>query len=269
MPGASILNGAAFSPDGSRLAYAPHDAAVALADLSRSDTLILEPEFELPDDSEPMRLTRLIWSPNGTAVITVFSSAYPGSPGPGKVILWGQDAGGKWHELHRESNEQASYDYGHMTFAAFNPSGTKVALYAIRMMDASTAYTTLYDLQKRALLKTYQGVAPAAWMDDSTVLLHEVAYNMRLLRVDLVTGEQIFGGAAQPHLPFSPDGGYYLQIKNPPRRGISVVNWRGKPVAEGTHEYLNDMGSSWSPNGHWIASFGSENTINVWEVIKE
>jgi|GEM_PF-886170 len=267
LPAAPVLMRPAFSPDGRYLTYGAGTRA-SVAELDSTRVTMLDPASAVPVSPE-MSVTRLIWSPEGQALVTVFGPANEGSDGPGLIVLWKRLGDGSFEVLFHVANAQASYTLSNLVLAIFNPSGNRVALQSLPALEAGQAELIVYDLEARKVIQTIEGYKPAAWVNDELLLAAEAQYDTRLTRIHVTSGEKLVGsGVDLGDNAYAPGGIFTMQMTEPPERGVTIRHWQsGAVVAEGKHESLNLLDYFWSPQGDWLASIGDDGTLRLWRVV--
>jgi len=257
LPGKGLVGGAAFSPDGSFLAYSLGEHA-AVADLATGKSLELLPSTQSTPGPHN-RVTHLVWAPDSQSLVVATGG---GDQENGKVVLWQRETTGSFLELTRVVEVNANYPMS--IVALFNPSGSQVALQGIPNNEANQLEVDVYDLRQRTIVQSAKGYLAGQWVDDGNLLMIEAAGDCRLTLLDLTRGQKTTGQAncAGSNL-YAPGGEYYAQSD---QTGITLFDWAsGKTLGRGEHgSSLND--ASWSPDGGWIATVGSDGTVRVWPV---
>lgn len=261
-----VLLGPAFSPDGQFLAFAS-GARAAVAELASGKVMALE-STTLDSLTTDMAVTRLIWSPDGQSLVTVFGAGSPGSGGPGEIILWQRLGDGSFEAVYHIANVQANYTTANLVLATFNPSGSRVALQSMPEPEASQTELVVYDIQTRKVIQRLREYYPAAWINEDELLAAEAQYDTRLVRVNLNSGEKTIGaGRDLGDNAYAPGGNFFAHMSYPPARGVTIRHWQsGEIVAQGQHESLNLLDYRWSPDGRWLASTGDNGTLRLWSV---
>ena len=262
-----VLMGASFSPDGQSLAYG-EGASAAVVSLASGQSARLTPPPSVPVTKDTS-VTRLIWSPNGQALVTVLSSAAPGDTiGAGILVLWKRGEEDRFSAVYHVANGQASFATPNLTLAAFNPSGSRVVLQAMPVFEAGQTRLVVYDLRADQVTQTFPEYRIGAWVDDTELLAAEAQVNVRLTRLNVVSGEKTLGGSHDfGDNAYAPGGIFTAQMAQPDGRGITVTDWRsGEIVARAAFEPLNLTGYSWSPDGSWLAATGGDGTVHIWPV---
>ncbi|HET9588007.1 MAG TPA: WD40 repeat domain-containing protein [Anaerolineales bacterium] len=262
LPASPVLMGPAFSPDGRYLAYADETGA-SITDLESGEVTALDAAPVTAD----MALTRIIWSPDGDALVTAYTAASPGSGGPGVIVLWQRLGNGAFEAIHHATNVQADYTLPNLALAGFNPSGSRVALQSMREPEAAQTDVVVYDLESGKVIQTFREYTLAVWINDQELLAAEAQYDTRLTRIDVISGEKSVGGARELGGNAYAPGGLFAAQMAPSGRGVRVLHWQsGEIVARVAHEALNLIDYRWSPDGRWLASIGSDGTLRVWRV---
>jgi len=267
LPASPVLMGAAFSPDGQFLAYAANPNAL-VAELASGEVTMLETSA-VPAVTAEMFVSRLIWSPDGQALVTMLAEGSPGSGGPGVIVLWQRQANGSFEAIYHVANVQANYTLPNQVLAIFNPSGSRVALESLPKAEAGQVKLVVYDLQAGNVIRTFEEYTPGAWMNDEELLAAEAQYDTRLTRINVVSGEKMIGnGRDNGDNSYAPGGVFTAQMAMPPLRGVTVKYWRSNAmIAYGEHESLNLLDYCWSPDSRWLASVGDDGTLRLWSVV--
>ena len=260
-----VSSGPVFSPAGRYLAYGA-GAQARLADMESVQVMSLVPS---PADkvSSPMSVTRLIWSPNGQAIVTVFG--IPDSDAIGVVILWLRNKNNTFEEVYHVANVQASNPDSRMNLAIFNPSGGRVALQGKdEVGTAQGQLMVVYDLQAGKVILTLDQTTADGWMNDDELL---VSPQGRLERINVVTGANLSGFGIENENAYAPNGNYYMHeaLTNP--RGILILQWQEsdntKIAARGILESNGLVDYGWSPDGRWAFALGADGTLRLWPVV--
>jgi WD40 repeat protein len=267
LPATPVLLGASFSPDGQYLAYGDGPKAM-VTDMVSGVSKTLDPE-QLTQMAPKMGVSRIIWSPDGHALATVFGVEGGDSEGPGVIVLWKRLADGNYKEIYHVPNVQANYTLPNQILAAFNPSGNRVALQFIDALEAGHFRLVVYDVEKGTVLRSLPEYKLGAWMNNDELLAAEAQYDTRLTRINVVTVEKVVGsGRDNGDNAYAPGGEYTAQMAMPPLQGVTIKYWRSNGiVAYLNHESLNLMDYGWSPDGRWLASIGDDGTLKVWPVM--
>lgn len=266
LPASLVFMGASFSPDGMSLAYG-EGASAAIVALASGQITRLAPPPSAPVTKD-MSVARLVWSPDGQALVTVLSSASPGGVGPGVLVLWKRGGDGKFSAVYHVANAQASYNAPNLTLAAFNPSSSRVALQAMPENEAGQTQLVVYDLQADQVSQTFSEYRIGAWVNDTELLAVQAQEYIRLTRLNTVSGEKTVGGSHDiGDNAYAPGGVFTAQMAQTDGRGVTVTHWQsGEIVARATFESLNLTGYYWSPDGSWLAATGDDGTMRVWPV---
>jgi WD40 repeat protein len=266
LPAAPVLMGAAFSPDGQYLAYAD-DGRAMVAEVASGETTTLDapPVAAL---TAHMTVSRLVWSPDGQALATVFGAASGDSVGPGVIVLWKRLEDGAFEMVYHVPNVQANYTQPNLALVIFNPEGNRAALQSMDELEAGHIRLVVYDLESRQVLQDLAGFKPGVWINDEELLAAEAQYDTRLTRIHVIRGDQTIGGMSdRGDSAYAPGGVFVAQMADPPQRGVTVRHWQsGSVVAQAEHQALNLIDYGWSPDGRWLASIGDDGVIRVWRV---
>lgn len=246
LPASQVLMGTAFSPDGLYLAYGDKSRASILK-LESGKVITLDPAPDTPVTAD-MSLTRLIWSPNGQALVTAYSTASPGSGGPGILVLWQRLENGSFEAIYHVANVEADYTVPNLTLAGFNPSGSRVALQSLPEPEAAQMDVVVYDLEAKKVIQTIREYRLAAWINDEELLAAEAQYDTRLTRINVISGEKTTGGGRDQGGNAYAPGGLFTAQMTPRGRGMRIWHWQsGEIVAQVDHEALNLIDYRWSP----------------------
>ena len=267
---ARVLMGPAFSYDGRYLAYAAGGRA-RLADLESVQIITLEPA-QADQIGTGMAVTRLIWAPNGQALVTDF--VIPGSEavGSGVIILWKRSANGTFEEVYHVANVQAGYAQSNSPLAIFNPSGSRVALQSYAELGtAQGQMMVVYDLAAQKAILTLSLTTAGAWANDDVLLLSSTASSSRLERINVVSGNRNSGSGFDRVNAYDPTGTYYMHEALTNSRGIVILQWQEsdntKITARGIFESNGLLYYGWSPDGQWAVAIGNDGTIRIWPVV--
>lgn len=248
--------GTAFSPDGAHIAYRSQNRVI-VADLASGERVAVLEGY--PDDQA---IIRVIWSPDGSALVAASGDPLDGTAGT--LILWQRIEDGSFVEVFQTKSIHTSN--AAWTVALFSPSGTLVALEQAPT-DSGPFEILVYDREAGEVILTLQEYVLAAWVSDEVLLTSKLAGWQQLTRWNVRTGEKELGAlGAAPGEVYAPGGTFYARLIDPAGRGIEVRYWvRGNVVAKGYHGSLVN-GIAWSPDGRWIASLAFDGTIRVWPV---
>ena len=262
----SVLMGASFSPDAQSLAYGEGTSAAIVA-LASGQITRLTPPPSVPVTND-MSVTRLIWSPDGQALVTVLSSAGPGEVGSGILVLWKRGEGDQFSAVYHVANVRASYTTPNLTLAAFNSSGSRVALQAMPVFEAGQTQLVVYDLRADRVTQTFPEYRIGTWVNDTELLAAEAQVDIRLTRLNVVSGEKMLGASHDTgDNAYAPGGIFTAQMAQPDGRGVTVTDWQsGEIVARAAFEPLNLTVYTWSPDGRWLAATGDDGTLRIWPV---
>lgn len=267
LPATPVLMGAAFSPDVLYLAYGD-GARAMVTEVASDETTTLDPAPAAPVAAN-MTVSRLIWSPDGQSLATVFGVANGDSVGPGMIVLWKRLEDGSFEAVYHVPNVQANYPLPNQVLAIFNPSGSRIAFQSMDALEAGHIRLVVYDLESRRVLQNLSEYKPGAWMNDDELLAAEAQYYTRLTRFNVISGKKTVGnGVDNGDNAYAPGGMFTAQMAEPPGRGITVRHWQsGRVVARGEHESLNLLDYLWSSDGRWMASIGDDGTLIIWLVL--
>lgn len=267
LPASPVLMGAAFSPDGLFLAYAANPIPV-VTDLASGRVTTLE-TTAIAAITADMTVSRLVWSPDGQALVTVFGIEGGDSVGPRAIVLWKRLGDGSFDAVYNIPNVQANYPLPNQVLAIFNPSGSRVAMKSLPAFEAGQMKLVVYDLETGNLIRTLEEYTPGAWMSDDELLEAKVQYYTRLTHINVVSGEKTVGnGVDNGDNAYAPGGVFTAQMAMPPLRGVMVKYWRSNAViAHGEHESLNILDYCWSPDSRWLSSVGDDGTLRLWSVV--
>jgi WD40 repeat protein len=259
---APVLRGPAFSQDGRYLAYAAGGRA-RLADLESVQIITLEPA---PADQvgADMTVTRLIWSPDGQALVTVFATS---GTDAGAIILWKRSADGTFEEVYHVVKSSVK-------LAIFNPSGSRVVLQSSdKLAQAQGEMMVVYDLAARKAILTLQSTYAGVWVNDEVLLLVSNSNNFGMLeQINVVSGNRRSGsGFEKGRNAYDPTGNFYMQEGFTSVRGIVILQWqeseKTKITARGIFETNGLIDYGWSPDGRWAYAVGSDSSVRIWPVV--
>ncbi|MFQ5422088.1 MAG: hypothetical protein ACE5EY_17205, partial [Anaerolineae bacterium] len=136
----------------------------------------------------------VIWSPAGNALVTAGVPDLNGTR-PGAIILWQQEADGRFHEQFRTRSIRAGYTCCNWP-APFNPSGTRVAMEKMHTAEAVSLSLLVFDLEAREVVQTLREYELGGWQSDDLLLTAEAQGNTRRTLWDVQTGASVLGMAA-------------------------------------------------------------------------
>jgi len=266
---APILMGAAFAPDGRTLAYTA-GGQPCLADLSSTRVAALIPS---PDDGviPDMTVTRLIWAPDGQALVTVLGIPGSDAAGSGLILLWKRSPDGSFAEIYHAANVQASYEQSYLALALFNRSGSRAALQAYPELGSAAGQAlVVYDLAAQKEIRTLPMATAGAWVNDEVLLLSSASNFGRLERLDVLNGATIPGSGLDRVNAYDPTATYYMHEALTNARGIVIMQWQEsdttKIMARGIFETNGLAAYGWSPNGKWAYAIGKDGSFRTWPV---
>ncbi|HOR01068.1 MAG TPA: WD40 repeat domain-containing protein [Anaerolineae bacterium] len=256
----SILQGAAFSPDGRLIAYGAGSRAL-VAEAATGRVL-----SELAGYPEEQSIARVVWSPDSSALVV--ASGWPNSGPPGLVILWEQGKDGAFREAFRTQAVHTSYPG--MPVALFCPSGVLVAFEDMPRGEASAAHIPVFDRTTGEAIITLKEYVLGTWASDEVLLAAEAQYDTWLTRWNVRSGEKAVGrGRGINAAAYSPGGAYYVTTgddRRLGRGGIDVHDWATGQVLCRIAHGADVFHVSWSPDGRGIASLAANGTTAVWTV---
>lgn len=263
-----VLMGPAFSHDGRYLAYAA-GGRPRLADLDSVQVATLEPA---PADQvgAGRSVTRLIWAPDGQAMVTFFGIPGSDAVGSGVIVLWKRGAGGTFAEVYHVANVQAG-EQSNLPLAIFNPSGSRVALQSYAELGtAQGQMLVVYDLAGQKVILTLPMTTAGAWVNDDVLLLSSTASSSRLERINVVSGDRNSGFGFDRVNAYDPTGTYYMHEALTNSRGIVILQWQEsdntKITAWGTFETNGLANYGWSPDGKLAFAVGNDGSVRIWPV---
>lgn len=179
LPGARRApEGAAFSPDGRRLAYGD-GARLRVVRLPEGvEEAVLEgfPSHQV--------ITRVLWSADGRALAA--ASGVPGREEAGTLFVWQKGLEGTWW-LKGES-QSVRTTYPAPALAAFSPQGRWVALEVMPTYEASAMRVRVVDLIRGTVVLDLPEQALIGWVDAHTLLTHAAQNDTRLYLWDVPGG---------------------------------------------------------------------------------
>ena len=257
----SLPQATAFSPDGRWIAYGSRNP-VLVADVASGEQAAVLAGY--PDDHS---ITRVIWSPNGDALIAASGDPYNGTT-PGLLILWEQSGDGSFEDVFQTRTTRTGYESEPL--ALFNSTGNFVAFEHLPRLEAGQFKIRIYDREAGEVIRTLDEYQLAAWVADEILLASEAQYWTRLTQWNVRTGESLVGfGHESGGNVYSPDGMYYAQqnIHGPSiGRGIEIQYWKSAAVIERVMHGSEIIQIIWSPDGRRIASVAADGTIRVWPI---
>lgn len=245
-----------FSPDGRWLAYSAGNRLGLIA-VSGEETAVTLTGY--PADQ---KIARIIWSPDGDALVA--ASAAPYDSEPGQMILWEETAVGEFVAAYQGESVRAGYSCC-VTIAAFNPSGSQVAFELLPVAEASSLLIELFDRQQEKTVLQAAEYELVAWISDDLLLIREGQYDTRLTQWRVVDDEKsVLSVSSQWDTVFAPGGLFSARVSaEGPNigRGIRISSWL--PDVRPTRvNFGNDMiALRWSPNGRWLAALGIDNSL--------
>ncbi len=263
-PATPVLMGAEFSPDGKSLAFGQGSTAWVAA-LDTGEMTILDPTKAVPA-TQGMTPARFVWSPDGQALVTLYGPK-DDNQDAGVIVLWKRVEDGAFKYMYHVYNTKANYTTPETILATFNPSGSRVALESMPSYEAGEIYLFIYDLAEGSVGRSFPEYEPCAWVNDEVLLASEAASWRYLTRINVVDGHKDVGsGTEVGGNVYAPGGIFYAQAYAAPG-SISIKHWHGGAlVAFTAREPVNLFAPSWSPDGHWLAAFGDDGTLEVWWV---
>lgn len=170
--------GAAFAPDGARLAYGD-GARLRVVRLSEGvEEAVLE---GFPPDQV---ITRVLWSPDGQALAA--ASGLEGQEVLGTLRVWRRAADGTWQAVAESHSVRTGYTTP--TLIAFSPAGHWVALEVMPTFEASALGVQVIDLIRGAVVLDLPEQALIGWVDAHTLLTHAAQDDTRLHLWDVPSG---------------------------------------------------------------------------------
>jgi WD40 repeat protein len=257
LPEATHLPEGAFSPDGSWLAYGSEQRVMLADPLTGVVTAVLEGH---PTDSI---IYRVIWSPDGSALVTA-----GGKGEPGELILWEWD-GDNYRETTRSQTARAGYDCC-TPLALFNPSGSLVALETLPRLEVGQFKIAIYDRETDSIKRWFAEYELAAWVSDDRLLTAEAGLHTLLVQWNVDSSEKTVGQAYNigGHV-YSPNGLFFARQSHSGSsigREIDIHFWQSSQLlVRLTHGY-DLLKINWSPDGRYLASLAANGTIRVWPV---
>lgn len=262
LPGPVTLHpaGAAFSPDGERIAYGV-GSELYIASVASGEVLNVLAGY--PDEHV---ISHLYWAPDGGAIIA--ASAPPKQTEPGDVVLWSLPES---EERFRVLHWAASYDPGWSLLAAFSPSGRYVAFESNPTSSAPDLSLLVYDRETGETVLDRREFVLHRWLSDEVLLGAEAQYDTRYVEWNLVTGETTLGRRqSQMELyAYAPDGIHHggIDLDRVPSHYVQITEWRtGKQVATAWTSVDAQLPMNFSPDGRWFAAHMTHGLIRVWPV---
>jgi len=261
LPGAGPgPRGAAFSPDGQRLAYGAANR-ILVADVATGKTVA-----ELVGYPPGHTILSISWAPQGDALLTVSQSAGNILGPEDAIVLWEQNADGTFMEAYRV----VGFRGGALVYppALFSPSGRRVACEGLASHNAEVTLH-IYDRTAHRVEAELPGYALGAWASDEVLLVAGLHEDNRLLHWNVRTGEKVRGeGCDTGANSYAPDGLHYAVVADgPPERlrALDVYDWQGRRLAR-LLPGCDSFCISWAPDGRAIAAIGEAGAIRLWPV---
>ncbi|HEX7568221.1 MAG TPA: WD40 repeat domain-containing protein, partial [Anaerolineaceae bacterium] len=262
LPRSTLPGGVAFTPDGFFLAYSLGTKA-AIVDLRTNQARTLEP-LAADKPAEGSIVSKLIWSPDGQALIVATTGNDPADGIGGKIVLWQRNQN-NFNEIFSMDN-MVTGDLSAI-LAEFNPSGNLVAIQKMIGWESDQREIIIYNLVQHAPIQNFVGYRIGAWMDQTNLLAINLNLDNQLIQLNVTSGEKTLGkGKDINNNAYSPNGILYLNSELPSMGRIAINYWRtGETLSTGDHGSQVSE-TLWSPDGHWVGSVGIDGTVRAWPV---
>jgi WD40 repeat protein len=262
-----VTTSGAFSPDGRSLAFASGMQAF-VADLKSGEVTSMTPTFSTPVTPDTtVTGSQVVWSPDGQSLVTAFGLVTPEEEVPGEITLWKRMEDGSFKEVDHTANIAAGYAEQGRSLAIFDPSGSRVALESRLSYGLEGVELRVIDVASGRVGQTYPGYRPKGWAGDDLLLATDNQNDTRLVRFNLLTGEQTTRYLEGTNVfTFSPNGLFIAQLGTA-GRSLILLDGLAEEITrfkEGSAS-VDDFG--WSPDGRWLYSAGNDGTLKIWPVI--
>ncbi|WP_299029976.1 hypothetical protein [uncultured Thermanaerothrix sp.] len=255
--------GAAFAPDGTRLAYGngPRLHVVRWPEGVEETVLAGFP----PDQV----ITRVLWSPDGQALAA--ASGLEGQEVLGTLRVWRRTADGTWQAVAESRSVRTGYT--NPALIAFSPQGHWVALEVMPTFEASALGVQVVDLIKGAVVLDLSEQDLIGWVDASTLLTHAAQNDTRMVLWAVPSG------AHSPTAVTTRGDEAYL-----PARGVLARPALDRPhvgrqieilaVSNGERLARLEVGAdvlwiAWTPSGDHLLALTTTGALYAWPITWE
>lgn len=255
--------GAAFSPDGQRLAYGD-GARLRVVRLPEG-----REEAVLTGFPADQVITRVVWSPDGRALAA--ASGLEGQEALGILRVWRRSAGETWQAVGESHSVRTGYT--DPILIAFSPDGRRVALEYLPVFEASAMRVRVLDLAAATPPRLLEEHALVGWLDARHLLTYPAQGDLRLTLWDVVSGLAVVGRAAalggEAYLPACAALARPSADRPNPGRAVDVI-------ALGSGERLArlEVGADvlwvgWTPNGERLLALTATGALITWPLTWE
>jgi len=213
-------------------------------------------------------ISRVIWSPDGNALVSASGKA-DNSGALAPLVLWQRDREGIWGEVFRTETTRAGYNCC-VPLALFSPAGDLVALEEFPSFEARDLAVVVYDLAAGEIPLRLSEYKLAAWVSGEELLVSEVQRWTRLVRWNVRTGESTVGsGREMGDNVYAPGGLVYARSNDQDpyySRGVQVHSWDAERAIDQDIYDGDVLQILWSPDGRQVSALAANGVVVVWPV---
>lgn len=241
---------AAWSPDGSRLAFETWDDAGTNVYSVRADGTDLR--LVLKDASSPS------WSPDGKQLVVVRENCYREACSGDEYYggnLFLVDAGGS------NPRQLTSFADG-VAYPAWSPDGKWIAFIGDNGVDLVQPKSG----KSRWLLRSDEAAHDLAWSPDGTWIAFAGSDGIYRVRVPDGKPERLARDEFPEHLAWSPDGStiaFDHSLQSPPRMAVAVLQVDAGKQVDLTESRVSGFAPTWSPDGKQLAFLANTSSAPV------